>query len=219
VNEAWLRLQSSPDLDFDSPLHFKRIAARAMRQILIEAARRRHTQKRGGDGSAIFLTLDDTAVKAVAATDKELLAVDAALDELVRMSPRQAQVVEPGYPCVHMNRLPATIGQNKGGTRLSPDTSQSGSNHIVEKPAYITKRLKNGASVACFLTRRATVVGLRSRARAILRMETPLSRSGNHAQYVGDPRPVPGPWHVVNRRSFSRSDGPAPGGRQPPGAR
>jgi RNA polymerase sigma factor (TIGR02999 family) len=97
VNEAWLRLQSSPDLAFDSPLHFKRIAARAMRQILIEAARRRHAQKRGGDGSAIFVTLDDTTIEAVAATDKELLAVDAALDELLGMSPRQAQVVESRF--------------------------------------------------------------------------------------------------------------------------
>jgi RNA polymerase sigma factor (TIGR02999 family) len=94
VNEAWLRLQSSPDLAFESALHFKRIAARAMRQILIESARRRHARKRGGDGSAIFVTLDDTTAETIAATDKELLAVDAALDELVRLSPRQAQVVE-----------------------------------------------------------------------------------------------------------------------------
>jgi RNA polymerase sigma factor (TIGR02999 family) len=94
VNEAWLRLQSSPDLVFESALHFKRIAARAMRQILIESARRRHARKRGGDGSAIFVTLDDTTAETIAATDKELLAVDAALDELVRLSPRQAQVVE-----------------------------------------------------------------------------------------------------------------------------
>jgi RNA polymerase sigma factor (TIGR02999 family) len=97
VNEAWLRLRSSPDLAFESPLHFKRIAARAMRQILIEAARRRHAQKRGGDGSAIFVTLDDSTPEAIAATDKELLAVDAALDELERMSPRQAQVVESRF--------------------------------------------------------------------------------------------------------------------------
>jgi len=94
VNEAWLRLRSSPDLAFDSALHFKNIAARAMRQILIEAARRRRSQKRGGDGSAVFVTLDDSTVEAVAANDKELLAVDAALDELGRMNPRQAKVVE-----------------------------------------------------------------------------------------------------------------------------
>ena len=97
VNEAWLRLQSSPNLAFESALHFKRIAARAMRQILIEAARRRHAQKRGGEGWAIFVTLDDSTVEAIAASDKELLAVDAALDELAQLSPRQAQVVESRF--------------------------------------------------------------------------------------------------------------------------
>jgi RNA polymerase sigma factor (TIGR02999 family) len=97
VNEAWLRLRSSPDLAFESPLHFKRIAARALRQILIEAARRRHSRKRGGDGVAIFVTLDDSTAAAVASSDMELLAVDGALDELARMSPRQAQVVESRF--------------------------------------------------------------------------------------------------------------------------
>ena len=48
VNEAWLKLAGSPRLADTSPLHFKRIAARAMRQVLIEAARRRHADKRGG---------------------------------------------------------------------------------------------------------------------------------------------------------------------------
>jgi len=94
VNEAWLRLRNSPDLAFDSALHFKNIAARAMRQILIEAARRRNSHKRGGNGSAVFVTLDDSTVEAIAANDKELLAVDAALNVLGRMNPRQAKVVE-----------------------------------------------------------------------------------------------------------------------------
>ena len=41
VNEAWLKLASSPRFASTSRLHFKRIAARAMRQVLVEAARRR----------------------------------------------------------------------------------------------------------------------------------------------------------------------------------
>ena len=40
VNEAWIKLSGSPDVADTSPLHFKRIAARAMRQVLVEAARR-----------------------------------------------------------------------------------------------------------------------------------------------------------------------------------
>src|SRR5579862_8207364 len=47
VNEAWMKLAGSPAFRSTSPLHFKRIAARAMRQVLIEAARRRRAAKRG----------------------------------------------------------------------------------------------------------------------------------------------------------------------------
>ena len=46
VNEAWLKLASSPNFATTSRLHFKRIAARAMRQVLIEAARRRNAGRR-----------------------------------------------------------------------------------------------------------------------------------------------------------------------------
>src|SRR5689334_2261789 len=48
VHEAWLKLAGSPSFASASRLHFKRIAARAMRQVLIEAARRRASGKRGG---------------------------------------------------------------------------------------------------------------------------------------------------------------------------
>ncbi len=71
VNEAWLKLRNSPRLAGVSRLHFARIAARAMRQVLIEAARRRNAQKRVG--------------------------LDAALEELARLQPRQALVVETRF--------------------------------------------------------------------------------------------------------------------------
>jgi len=60
VNEAWVKLANSMPLAATSQLHFKRIAARAMRQVLIEAARRRNSHKRGGEGEAIFVTFDDS---------------------------------------------------------------------------------------------------------------------------------------------------------------
>src|SRR5437588_10677978 len=50
VNEAWLKLAKQPGIAATSRLHFKRIAARAMRQLLVEAARRRKAQKRCGRG-------------------------------------------------------------------------------------------------------------------------------------------------------------------------
>jgi len=96
VNEVWVKLASSPRIAATSPLHFKRIAARAMRQVLIEAARRRNAQKRGGQGNAFFVTLDESAGGAALRED-ELLALDVALDELNRLEPRQAAIVETRF--------------------------------------------------------------------------------------------------------------------------
>jgi RNA polymerase sigma factor (TIGR02999 family) len=92
VNEAWLKLAGSPELGATSPLHFKRVAARAMRKVLIEAARRRKAEKRGGK-DAVFVTFDE-ALEATISTDEELLALDNALEGLAKLNPRQAQMVE-----------------------------------------------------------------------------------------------------------------------------
>jgi RNA polymerase sigma factor (TIGR02999 family) len=94
VNEAWLKLAGSPDVAAASRLHFKRIAARAMRQLLIEAARRRNSQKRGGEFSVV--TFDESLEPAMAYA-KDLLALDTALEELERIEPRQAMVIESRF--------------------------------------------------------------------------------------------------------------------------
>jgi RNA polymerase sigma factor (TIGR02999 family) len=94
VNEAWLKLAASLQLVPESRVHFKRIAARAMRQVLIEAARRRQAHKRGG--GAALVTFDDALDQRTARAD-ELLALDAALEELAQLSPRQAQLVESRF--------------------------------------------------------------------------------------------------------------------------
>ena len=93
VNEAWLKLAKSPGLAAASHLHFKRIAARAMRQLLVESARRRNSHKRGGDGEIIFVSFDESLDGAVT-PGKDLLALDTALTELARLEPRQALIVE-----------------------------------------------------------------------------------------------------------------------------
>lgn len=95
VNEAWMKLASSPGFASTSQLHFKRIAARAMRQVLVEAARRRHADKRGGEDVAV-ITFDESLTTA-AESSKEVLALDAALDELARINPRQALMVESRF--------------------------------------------------------------------------------------------------------------------------
>ena len=91
VNEAYLKLVRSDSIAPASRLHFKRIAARAMRQVLIEAARRHKALKRGGD--AAIVTLDESIDAAVMQSD-DLLALNAALEELARMNPRQATMIE-----------------------------------------------------------------------------------------------------------------------------
>jgi RNA polymerase sigma factor (TIGR02999 family) len=93
VNEAWLKLAGSPQFASASPLHFKRIAARAMRQVLIEAARRRNRQKRtGGEVVAFedFLGLEPEF-------GNDLIALDDALRELERIHPRQGSVIESRF--------------------------------------------------------------------------------------------------------------------------
>jgi RNA polymerase sigma-70 factor, ECF subfamily len=95
VNEAWLKLASSPRFASTSRLHFKRIAARAMRQVLVEAARRRHANKRGGPDANV-VPLDDSN-DAASWTGEDVLALDRALDELARIEPRQALMVESRF--------------------------------------------------------------------------------------------------------------------------
>lgn len=91
VNEAWLKLRASSNLAPASRVHFKRIAGRAMRQVLVEAARRRNATKRGGGVAPV--TFDELG-GAGSSTPDEVLALDAALEELGRVSPRQVAMIE-----------------------------------------------------------------------------------------------------------------------------
>lgn len=96
VHEAWIKLSASPGMRAVSELHFKRIAARAMRQVLIEAARKRNALKRGGAEGTVFLTTDFPEAPAMVVGD-ELIALDGVLDELARMNARQAMMVESRF--------------------------------------------------------------------------------------------------------------------------
>ncbi len=95
VNEAWLKLAGSPEIASVSRLQFKRIAARAMRQVLVEAARRRSAIKRG-EGRALTVSFDEPLAEN-ALCEKDLLALDIALNELGRIHPRQANMVEARF--------------------------------------------------------------------------------------------------------------------------
>ena len=91
VNEAYLRLLKDRKQDWRTRAHVIGIAAAAMRQILIEAARARGAQKRGGDFARV--TLDEGLV-AEATRTVDVLAVDDALDRLAAFDPQQAKLVE-----------------------------------------------------------------------------------------------------------------------------
>jgi len=90
VHEAYLKLLPS-SLPANDAAHFKLLIARAMREVLIDGARRRHAGKRGGDDVAV--TLDDD-LQAVPLKAAELLELHAALEDLERVDPRRAAVVE-----------------------------------------------------------------------------------------------------------------------------
>jgi RNA polymerase sigma factor (TIGR02999 family) len=96
VNEAWVKLAKSPRFASTSQLHFKRIAARAMRQVLVEAARRRNASKRGGGGGVTVITFDESQGTKTSC-GQDLLALDTALEELARLQPRQAMMVESRF--------------------------------------------------------------------------------------------------------------------------
>lgn len=95
VHEAWIKLARSPDFASESSLHFKRIAARAMRQVLVEAARRRDARKRSGYTGTASIEFDDEAFGVQASS--HLVELDEVLTELARLNPRQAQVVEARF--------------------------------------------------------------------------------------------------------------------------
>jgi len=92
VNEAYIKLSRSKRLDPQDLRHFKRIAARAMRQVLVQAARRKAATKRGA--GAPFLTLDEEQAGTQARCAADVLAVHEAVERLSLLNPRQAQVVE-----------------------------------------------------------------------------------------------------------------------------
>jgi RNA polymerase sigma factor (TIGR02999 family) len=94
VHEAYIKLAAAGDVDLQSRLHFFRLAARAMRQVLVDGARRQLAEKRGGD--LVLVTLND-ALHATPMRASTFLALDRAIDRLGELDPRAAQVVECRY--------------------------------------------------------------------------------------------------------------------------
>lgn len=91
VHEAYMRLVGGVNVDWQDRGHFMAVAARSMRQVVVEYARRSSAAKRGGDERP--LTFEDQAI-AVSAQADQVLAINEALLALGRRSERLIRVVE-----------------------------------------------------------------------------------------------------------------------------
>lgn len=113
VHEAYLRLVDHAEVTARGRAYFFAAAAQAMRHVLVDRARWRATQKRGGGQAPISLDETQVAVETFAA---ELLDLDRALNELAVRHPRQARVVE----CRFFGGL--TIEETAEALEISPRT-------------------------------------------------------------------------------------------------
>jgi RNA polymerase sigma factor (TIGR02999 family) len=94
VHEAWLRLIDQTRVNWQNRAQFFGVAAQMMRRILVDHAKTKHREKRGGD--AVKLSLDDV-INLSQERAADLIALDDALDTLAAMDERKSRVVELRY--------------------------------------------------------------------------------------------------------------------------
>ena len=95
IHEAYLRLIDQRDVRWQSRTHFYAIASQMMRRVLIDYARAKHREKRGGDNARV--PLDTVAPVANDEDSVDLIALDQALQRLAELDEQQARVVELRY--------------------------------------------------------------------------------------------------------------------------
>lgn len=124
VHEAYLRLIGDPAPDWESRTHFLSVAARAMRHILIDYAKRQHRVKRGGDLARVPLDAIEAAlepgVEPSATGPEALVALDEALRLLEQHEPRQGRIVE----CRFFGGM--SIEETAAALSISPATVKRG---------------------------------------------------------------------------------------------
>jgi RNA polymerase sigma factor (TIGR02999 family) len=94
VNEAFVRLVDSDKVNWQDRSHFYAISAQLMRRVLVDAARRRNSAKRGGERVQVTLADD---VKSAEADQVDVVAIDEALERLAVLNQRHCQIVELRY--------------------------------------------------------------------------------------------------------------------------
>ena len=91
VNEAYLRLVDVQRVDWQNRAHFLAMSARLMRRVLVDAARSKGYQKRGGD--AVRVTFAEE-LPATGERGRDLVALDEALDALAKVDERRSKIIE-----------------------------------------------------------------------------------------------------------------------------
>jgi RNA polymerase sigma-70 factor (ECF subfamily) len=133
VNEAYLRLIGAQQVDWQNRVHFLAVSARLMRRILVDFARAKNYQKRGGGEHAI--TLDEALV--VVEPGRDLVALDEALDALAKMDERKARVVEMRF----FGGL--SVEETAAALDVSPDTVMR--DWRIAK-AWLLRELRSGSA-------------------------------------------------------------------------
>jgi RNA polymerase sigma factor (TIGR02999 family) len=95
IHEAYIKLIDQKDVQWQNRAHFFAIAAQAMRRILVDYARTKHREKRGGD--AAKLSLEEATMIAVEEKSVDLMALDEALTRLAEIDERKSRIVELRY--------------------------------------------------------------------------------------------------------------------------
>lgn len=135
VHEAYLKLLGQ-DPEWEGRAHFFGLAAQAMRRILVDHARSRRAEKRGGP--AIRVELQDNVAAPDTSQDYDLIALDEALDALAALDERQCRVVEMRY------FAGLTIEETAEALGLSPPTVKR---DWVTARLFLARHLKKAGAV------------------------------------------------------------------------
>ncbi len=123
VNEVYLRLVDVTKVEWQQRAQLFGMAAQMMRRILVDAARARGSDKRGG--GAVKVNLDETAMLANA-PNRSIIALDEALTAFGRIAPRQAKVVELRYfGCLTEDEITATLKISQSTVRRDWDLAKA----------------------------------------------------------------------------------------------
>ena len=116
AHEAYLRLHGAGRIDLDSRGRFMAYVSQVLRSVIVDVARRRSAERRGG--GAAHVTLDTEVAESVGNRDEDVLRIDEALDELEKSDPRLRQVIEMRYFAgLGLEEVAAALGVNERTVR------------------------------------------------------------------------------------------------------